>query len=145
ALPTVPGTTPPNFGQAPEPSPEPSNNPLFAAAEAKVPAAAALSTPSEFDTVLSPFIARAFPTGIDRSDAGIGPMAIVETPDGGFLISGGANRGTIWKFDARGGAAGTPLAQLDDPIFNMAFDREGRLSATTGGGALLRLDPVTGA
>src|SRR3546814_12435016 len=60
ALPTVPGTTPPNFGQAPEPSPEPSTNPLFSAAEAKVPAAAPLSTPSEFDTVLRPFIARPF-------------------------------------------------------------------------------------
>src|SRR3546814_20938907 len=100
--------SPPNFGQAPGPSPEPSTDPLFSAAEAKVPAAAPLSTPSEFDTVLSPFIARAFATGIGRSDAGIGPMAIVEAPDGGFLISGGANRGTIWKFDARGGMAGTP-------------------------------------
>src|SRR3546814_15122540 len=88
------------------PSPEPSTNPLFSAAEAKVPAAAPLSTPSEFDTVLSPFIARAFATGIGRSDAGIGPMAIVEAPDGGFLISGGANRGTIWNFDALGRTAG---------------------------------------
>src|SRR3546814_20082048 len=72
-------------------------------------------------------------------------MAIVETPDGDILISGGANRGTIWRFDARGGAAGTPLVELDVPVFNMAFDKEGRLWATTGGGALLRLDPDTGA
>src|SRR3546814_18590453 len=41
--------------------------------------------------------------------------------------------------------AGTPLAQLEEPVFNMAFDREGRLWATTGGGALLLLDPATGA
>src|SRR3546814_3847725 len=72
-------------------------------------------------------------------------MAIVETPDGDILISGGANRGTIWRSDARGGAAGTPLVELDVPVFNMAFDKEGRLWATTGGGALLRLDPDTGA
>src|SRR3546814_2635420 len=72
-------------------------------------------------------------------------MAIVETPDGDILISGGANRGTIWRFDARGGAAGTPLVELDVPVFHMAFEKEGRLWATTGGGALLRLDPDTGA
>src|SRR3546814_18843061 len=72
-------------------------------------------------------------------------MAIVETPDGDILISGGANRGTIWRFDARGGAAGTPLVELDVPVFNMAFDKEGRLWATTGGGALLRRGPDTGA
>ncbi|MFA7603825.1 MAG: CARDB domain-containing protein, partial [Novosphingobium sp.] len=145
ALPTVPGTTPPNFGQPPAPSPVPSTNALFTAAEANVPAAAPLSTPSEFASVLSPFVARAFATGIGQSDGGIGPMAIVETPDGDFLISGGANRGTIWKFDALGGAAGTPFAELDEPVFNMAFDGEGRLWATTGGGALLELDPQIGA
>src|SRR5690606_33136288 len=111
ALPTVPGTTPPNFGQAPEPSPAPSTNELFTAAEAKVPAAAALSAPSEFDAILSPFIARAFAVGIGQSDGGIGPMAIVEASDGSILVSGGANRGTIWRFDARGGVAGTPLAE----------------------------------
>ena len=143
-VPSVPGTTAPNFGQPPEPTVEPSTNALFTAAEAKVPAAPALTAPSEFDTVLSPFAGRAFATGIGRSDGGIGPMAIVEAPDGSILISGGANRGTIWKLDARGGAAGTPLAELDVPIFNMAFDGEGRLWATTGGGALVRLDPDSG-
>src|SRR3546814_13679722 len=78
--------SPPNFGQAPEPSPEPSTNPLFSAAEAKVPAAAPLPTPSEFDTVLSPFIARAFATGIDRKRVVSGKSVLVRVELGGRLI-----------------------------------------------------------
>src|SRR5690606_6568787 len=144
SLPGVAGTTPPNFGQPPAPSPEPSTNALFIAAEANVPAADPLTLPSEFDEVLSPFLAQAFATGIGQSGGGIGPMAIVETSEGDMLISGGPNRGSIWRFDARGGTAGEPLARLDTPIFNMAFDLEGRLWATTGGGALVLLDPETG-
>ena len=142
--PTVPGTTAPDFGQPPAPSLEPSTNALFLAAQANVPAADPLTGPSEFEDVLSPFIARAFATGIGTSDAGIGPMAIVETPDGDFLVSGGPNRGSIWRVDGNGGAVGEPLVTLDVPVFNMAFDGEGRLWATTGGGPLLRLDPLTG-
>ena len=42
------------------------------AAEAKVHAAAALAAPSEFDAILSPFIARAFAVGIGQSDGGTG-------------------------------------------------------------------------
>src|SRR3546814_19130936 len=64
ATPTVPGTTPPNFGQAPAPSPTPSTNELFTQAEANVPAADPLSAPSEFESVLSPFTGRPFATGI---------------------------------------------------------------------------------
>ena len=143
-LPSVPGTTAPNFGQPPAPSPEPSTNALFLAALANVPAADPLTRSSEFDKVLSPFVANAFATGIGQSDGGIGPMAIVEAPNGDILVSGGPNRGSIWRFDRRGGVAGEALAVLDVPIFNMAFDLEGRLWATTGGGALVRLDPVTG-
>src|SRR5690606_31950397 len=99
---------------------------------------------SEFGTVLNPFVASAFATGIGQSGGGIGPMAIVEAPDGDLLVSGGPNRGSLWRFDPRGGAAGEPLASLDVPIYNMAFDLEGRLWATTGGGALVLLDPDTG-
>src|SRR3546814_15121562 len=77
---------------APAPSPTPSTNELFTQAEANVPAADPLSAPSEFESVLSPFTGRAFATGIGQSDGGIGPMAIVETPDGAILFSGGANQ-----------------------------------------------------
>ncbi|WP_164753338.1 hypothetical protein, partial [Mesorhizobium sp. M7A.F.Ca.CA.001.05.1.1] len=35
-------------------------------------------------------------------------------------------------------------ATLDEPIFDLAFDAQGQLWATTGGGALLLLDAATG-
>ena len=91
--------------------------------------------------------------------AGIGPMAIVEVPSSGvlgasfealgiagtFIVSGGDNRGHLFRFDIDGGVADAPFAQLDDPVFNLAFDSQGRLWGTTGGGPLLQLDPLTGA
>ena len=95
--------------------------------------------------MLAPFAAQDFASGITASEAGIGPMAIVELPDGSYLISGGANRGSLYKVGADGTTSATPLAVLDTPVFNMAFDKSGRLWATTGGGALLELDPLTGA
>ncbi len=145
ALPTVPGTTPADFGVAPTPLPQPSTNALFLEASAAIPSAPPATSPSEFDAVIAPFVAQAFATGIGQSHADIGPMAIVERTDGSFLISGGSNRGQIYLFDADGGTAGTvPWASLDDPIFNLAFDADGRLWATTGGGALLQLDAQTG-
>ena len=145
ALPTVPGTTPPDFGIAPEPAPTPSTNPLFTAAETGIPNAMPLTRPSEFDAVISPFAAQAFATGIAQSHADIGPMAIAEAPDGSFLISGGPNRGQIFRFEQEGGKAGAPWASLSEPVFNLAFDGQGRLWATTGGGALLQLNSETGA
>src|SRR3546814_20109962 len=53
ALPTVPGTTPPNFGQAPEPSSEPPTNTLFSPDEAKVHAAAPLPPPVERKSIVA--------------------------------------------------------------------------------------------
>ena len=146
ALPQVPGTTPPNFGLPPPPLDLPSTSPVFTEAEARIPNASPLTRVSEFDSVLRPFIAAMFADGIGQSHAGIGPMAITEAPDGTILISGGASRGDIWRFTRDGGTAdAVPWASLDQPIFNMAFDAEGRLWATTGGGPLLQLDPDTGA
>ncbi|MFO7898428.1 MAG: CARDB domain-containing protein, partial [Planctomycetota bacterium] len=147
APPTVDATTPPNFGIAPQPSPEPSTNPLFETAEEGIPAAEPASNPSEFDQVLRPFNARSFATGIPGSHADIGPMAVAEAPDGTILASGGPARSTLYRFDAEGGEAGpaTRLAQLPHPVFNLAFDEAGGLWAVTGGGPLLELDPDTGA
>jgi large repetitive protein len=141
---SVPDTTPPNFGIAPEPSPEPSTNPLFIEAEQAVPAAGSAFSPAEFDQVLRPFVAQAFATGIEQSHADIGPMAIVEAPDGSLLVSGGPSRNFLYRFDRFGGEAFNPWAEVPYPIFNMAFDAEGRLWATTGGGPLLQLDPDSG-
>ncbi len=145
ALPTVPETTPPNFGIAPQPTPQPSTSALFTEAEQGIPAADPVVRPSEFDTVLRPFTAMSFVTGISQSHADIGPMAIAEVPDGDVLVSGGASRSDIYRFDGvEGGQAATPWAQLDHPIFNLAFDEAGNLWATTGGGPLLQLDPANG-
>ena len=144
ALPTVPGTTTPDFGVAPQPAPAPSTNALFVEAETGIPNTTPVTRLSEFDTVISPFTAQSFATGIAQSHADIGPMAIAEAPDGSFLISGGPNRGQIFHLESEGGSAGTPWTSLDEPVFNLVFDSEGRLWATSGGGALLQLDPESG-
>src|SRR5262249_37869180 len=85
---TVPDTTPPNFGQAPPPKTQPSTSPLFTQAERLIPSAASPAHAAEYTQVLAPFVASAFARGIETSNAGIGPMAIAEAPDGTFLVSG---------------------------------------------------------
>ena len=145
ALPTVPNTTPPNFGIPPAPTVQPSTNPLFTQAQQGVPAAPPASNPSEFMTVLQPFQAQSFATGFAQSDGILGPMAIAEEPDGSFLISGGPSRNELFHVNANGGQIGAPLATLPYQIFALAFDNQGHLWATTGGGPLLQLDPSTGA
>src|SRR5439155_7697584 len=100
---------------------------------------------SEFDLVMQPFVARAFVRGVAQSNAGIGPMAITETPEGDILVSGGPTRGWIYKVGHDGGDVLTPWAEEPYPIFNLTFDNHDRLWATTGGGPLLQLDPDTGA
>ena len=136
--------TAPNFGIAPAPAPTPSTNELFVAAEIGDASAVPPVRPPEFDVVLRPFAGRAFATGIDQSHANISAMAIVEAPDGTFIISGGAGRNELFRLGEDGGEVGAPFATLPHPIFNMAFDSQGRLWATTGGGPLLQLDPATG-
>jgi len=137
-------TTPPNFGIAPAPSPSPATNRLFLETEQGIPAAEPASRPPVFDVVLRPFVARSFATGIAQSNAGIGPMAIAEAPDGTIIISGGQKRSSLFRFDPEGGEATEPWVELEHPIFNLAFDDDGNLWATTGGGPLLQLDSETG-
>jgi len=136
------GSTTVDVGVPPAPSTAPSTNPLFLQAEAGVPANEP-SKPSQFDVVLAPFVGAQFGTGIGQSFAGIGPLALLALPNGHFLVSGGGNRGALYEFDQDGGDALVPVAQLDQPIFDMAFDASGGLWATSGGGALLELDPTT--
>ncbi|HEY7600112.1 MAG TPA: hypothetical protein VH741_09310, partial [Candidatus Limnocylindrales bacterium] len=139
--PTVGGTTQ-DVGQPPAPGTAPSTNPLFTQAEANIPAAQP-SQPSEFQQVLAPFVGAAFGTGIPQSDANIGPLALLARPDGSFLASGGGNRGALYAFDQDGGRALAPVAELDTAVFDLAYDRDGGLWATSGGGELLELDPAT--
>ncbi|MCH5373133.1 MAG: hypothetical protein JJ992_04105, partial [Planctomycetes bacterium] len=144
SLPSVGETTLPNFGQPPAPTVEPSTYHLFTQAEVGIPSDPPASNASEFDTVIQPFEARSFGTGFVESHAGIGPMAIAETPGGMFLISGGPARNQLFLFEETGGAAEEVWAELPYPIFGLTFDPQGRLWATTGGGPLLELDPQTG-
>ncbi len=70
------------------------------------------TSPSEFNSVLRPFKARSFATGIPSSHGGIAPMAIAELADETFLISGGQNRGSLYKVDQVGGEVGTPITAI---------------------------------
>ena len=62
SVPTVPATTPPNFGIPPTPQPQSSTNPLFDRVAETIPAAEAPGQATEFDTVFRPFVAHAFAT-----------------------------------------------------------------------------------
>ncbi len=145
AAPTVPSTTPPNFGAPPPPTVQPSTNPLFTQAQLGIPNTPPATNPSEFHTVIDPFQAQSFATGFAQSDSILGPMALVQEPDGSFLVSGGASRNELFHIPQFGGPGGTPLATLPYQIYAMAFDSAGHLWATTGGGPLLQLNPATGA
>ena len=137
--------TAPNYGIPPPSVPDPSTNAVFTAAEFGEPSTLPPVRLPEWNSVVLPFEARSFATGIGQSESFIGPLAIAETPDGNFLISGGANRNEIFVGGEDGGEVGAPLAALPYPIFNLAFDGNGGLWATTAGGPLLELDPSTGA
>ena len=144
SLPTVPETTPPNFGIAPEPTPDPSTNPLFVQAESGLLSPPTADRLPEFTQVRQSFEARAFVTGILQSHANIGPMAIAEAPDGSFLVSGGPGRNQLFHLPAEGGEVTAAWAELDYPVFGLEFGLDGSLWATTGGGPLLQLDPASG-
>ncbi|WP_372897880.1 CARDB domain-containing protein, partial [Stieleria sp.] len=127
---------------APKPVETPSTNELFLAAQSAVPSA---GNTSEFGTVLNPFAARRFASGIPTSEAGIGPMAIAAREDGTTLISGGLGRNFLYEVSIEGGSVGNAIAELSHPIFDLEFAPSGGLWATTGGGPLLLLNAETGA
>ena len=145
ALPTVPSTTPPNFGIPPAPVGPALDQPAVHPGAAGRPQRAAGEQPVRVQTVLQPFQAQSFATGFVQSDGILGPMAMAQAPDGSFLVSGGASRNELFRIPQNGGTAGTPLATLPYQIYALAFDNEGHLWAATGGGPLLQLDPTTGA
>ncbi|MDB5349218.1 MAG: hypothetical protein JWN86_465, partial [Planctomycetota bacterium] len=145
SLPELSGTTTSDLGTPPSPTTDKSPNPLFNIATSLLPSAAAASGASEFGTVVKPFIAGSFATGIAQSYANIGPMALLPLADGSLLASGGAGRNEVFHIPKEGGAVGSPLATLDEPIYDLGMDATGNLWATTGGGPLLELDANTGA
>ncbi len=136
------GPTTHDVGSPPAPSNATATNPLFVEAQAGVPASTP-SKPSKFVTVVAPFSGEQFATGIGQSFSGIGPLALLERPDGTFVVSGGENRGALYVFGEVGGNALAPAQQLDTPVFDLKFDGSGGLWATSGGGQLLQLDPTT--
>ena len=142
--PDVGQTQAPQLLPLPDPSPTPSTNRLFVAAQQAIPSETPAFRLSEFETVLRPFTAESFATGIRQSHADIGPMAITVFEDETVLISGGSGRNQLYRVSPEGGYVGSPLAYVDHPIFDMQQDSDGRLWATTGGGPLLELDPDTG-
>src|SRR4029077_20103598 len=77
------GRTTQDIGAPPPPSNATSTNELFVQAQANLPSAVS-SKPSLFNTVVAPFTGEAFATGIGQSFSGIGPLAILERPDGTF-------------------------------------------------------------
>jgi hypothetical protein len=141
-LPTVSGTSQ-DLGTPPPPATTPSTNALFTQAQQGIPSPTPPSRPAEFKSVLAPFVAQSFATGIGQSQPGIGPVALLPLPDGRVLASGGPGRNQLFLFTAAGGQAGSPVATLAEPVYDMARDSSGDLWATTGGGPLLELDPST--
>ncbi|MCC7205279.1 MAG: tandem-95 repeat protein, partial [Phycisphaeraceae bacterium] len=118
---------------------------LFQWAILQVPGRQSITHPSSFIAIFEPFAAGAFVWNVPTSGADIGPLGIAFSPDGkSVYISGGAGRNSLYRFSTTGGAATTPLAVLDVPIYDMAFDSDGQLWATTGGGPLVQIDPATG-
>nr|WP_322865701.1 CARDB domain-containing protein [Aquicoccus sp. G2-2]MEA1112959.1 CARDB domain-containing protein [Aquicoccus sp. G2-2] len=120
-------------------------NALFIAALDAVPSAASAARPSVYSQVIAPFSLEAF-AGYEAGGQGaVGVLAVAELADGAVLYSGGPDRAWLYKVDDTGAGSGQPLARLDAPIYDLAQAPDGRLWATTGGGALLELDPETGA
>ncbi len=146
ALPTVPNTTPPNFGIPPAPTVSPRPTRCSPRPSKRCPNAPPATNPSEFKTVLQPFQAQSFATGFDQSDGILGPMALAQAPDGSVLVSGGASRNELFR-DSRRPAA--PRARRWPRYRTRSSRWRSTTAATsgppTGGGPLLQLDPTTGA
>jgi YD repeat-containing protein len=135
-----PGSTTRDIAPALPPSESPSSNALFLQARQGIPAVS-ITRSSQFAQVLAPFKAELFASGIGASHAGVGALAILVEPDGSVIVSGGENRGALYRFSEFGGRAVNPFVVFDEPVYDMAYGLDGRLWASTGGGQLLELDP----
>ena len=143
-LPRVDATTEQDLGEPPRQRPARQRIRCLSPPSSRFPRPMSEIAPSEFQTVLRPFTARAFATNIPASHAGIGPMAIAVREDGSVLASGGLTRSQIFEFNVEGGRATSPLYTLDHPAFDMVLDDAGILWVATGGGPLLQVDARDG-
>ncbi len=117
-------------------------NPIFTEAQQQLLASVNTTKPSEFLQVIRPFTSSTFVKNIATSEAGIGALAILSLADGTLLASGGANRGDLYAIDKLDNKR--LINTLSEPIFDLAQDANGTIWATTGGGALIQIDPQTG-
>ncbi len=144
-IPRAPTVAPPEPALA-LPEPAVPSSAMFLTLLDRIRTAASPSRPAGFTDVYEPFAGSGFVLGIPGSGAGVGALALAVSPDGNSLwVSGGAGRNVLWKFSRLGGVAAEPLMVLDQPIYDLVFDPAGGLWATTGGGALLQLNPSNGA
>ena len=142
ALPTVPrhhartsARRPPPTAAVDQPAvhPGPAGHPLAHAAQPPV---------GVQDASWPPFTAQSFATGIGQSQPGIGPLALLACPTARSWPAAGRRATSSSTSAARAAQAGTPLATLTEPIYDMALDAAGDIWAATGGGPLLELDPT---
>ena len=141
----VTGTTeeaplPPAEGVAESPQ-----NALFLEALEGVPATISPLRPGAYAAAVAPFAFEAFVDSIAGSQGGIGALAVLGLEDGSVVWSGGPDRAWLYRADAQGAGGEAPFARLDVPVYDLAQGPDGRVWATTGGGALIELDLDTGA
>ncbi|MCB1123847.1 MAG: hypothetical protein KJT03_19995, partial [Verrucomicrobiae bacterium] len=127
-----------------EPPVIPPVNSLFILAQAGIPGLLPSLRSPGFDRVLNPFSSSAFARGIAGSGAGVGSVGVAIAQDGSIFATGGAGRNQLFRFGVGGSTSATALATFDTPVYDLAFDSNGGLWATSGGGELLELDPETG-
>jgi hypothetical protein len=129
------------------PAAQPSDTPvnaLFVEALDLVPAEISISRPAAYRAAIAPFSLESLVTDLTGSQADIGALAVVGLGDGSILYSGGADRGWLYRISSDGVAEAEPFARLGEPIYDLALGKDGRLWATTGGNALVELEPETG-
>ncbi|TVR47529.1 MAG: tandem-95 repeat protein, partial [Puniceicoccaceae bacterium] len=143
----LPPTPPTSLDPLPPTAPPtlPAVHPFFLQALEGVPAALPGAAAPSFSRVIAPFNAATFTSGLPGSGAGINALGVAVAGDGSVYLTGGAGRNHLYHLPVGGGPAGAPLAVFDTPVYALAFDRDGALWATSGGGQLLLLDPATGA
>lgn len=119
------------------------SNALFQQATQQLAGKVAASQSSDLRNVLAPFSLRSFANGFAQSEADVGAVALVSLANGQVLISAGSQRQAVYRVDAQGGRAVTPLFELNSPIYDMAVDALGQLWVLTGQ-TLLQVDMESG-